>query len=144
MHEFFIGVSYLNKLTDTPLCIWWRRGAWWAWGGAHDYLKRLQGLDGQCIPWPQLLPEQKLIWQRGERRVDYADAGFRTVCPDVASLVCYLCYLCKRGLSFKIKKIHIHLYFIATQYLWNYALVEDIDNWTRSYILLIINWNRQQ
>jgi len=27
-----------------------------------------------------------------------------------------------------IKKKHIHLYFIATQYLWNYALVEDIDN----------------
>jgi len=24
-------------------------------------------------------------------------------------------------------KIHIHLYFIATQYLHKYALVEDID-----------------
>jgi len=24
------------------------------------------------------------------------------------------------------------------RYLYNYALVEDIDNWTRSYILIII------
>ena len=38
----------------------------------------------------------------------------------------------KDGLSLKIKKLHIHLYFIATQYLWKYALVEDIDNWTWS------------
>ena len=54
----------------------------------------------------------------------------------------------------KIKNLHIHLYFIATQYLWNYALLEDIDNWTRSYILIdnwtrsyiliIIYWNRQK
>ena len=36
--------------------------------------------------------------------------------------------LTKDGLSFKIKKKHIHLYFIATQYLCKYALVEDIDN----------------
>ena len=28
----------------------------------------------------------------------------------------------------KITKIHIHLYFIATQYLLNYALVKDIAN----------------
>jgi len=42
------------------------------------------------------------------------------------------------GLSLKIKKLHIQLYFIATQYLWNYALVEDIDNWTPSYMLIII------
>ena len=34
--------------------------------------------------------------------------------------------------------LHIHLYFVATQNLWNYDLVEDIDNWTRSYILKII------
>ena len=33
----------------------------------------------------------------------------------------------KDGLSLKIKILHIQLYFIATQYLWNYALVEDID-----------------
>ena len=36
----------------------------------------------------------------------------------------------KDRLSLKIKINNIHLYFIATQYLWNYALVEDIDNWT--------------
>ena len=36
----------------------------------------------------------------------------------------------------KYKKYHIHLYFIATQY---YADVEDIDNWTLSYILIIFN-----
>jgi len=24
--------------------------------------------------------------------------------------------------------LHIHLYFIPLQYLWKYALVEDIDN----------------
>ena len=50
----------------------------------------------------------------------------------------------KDGLSLKIKKIHIHLYFIATQYLWCYALVKDIDNLTQSYILIIIYWNRQK
>ena len=50
----------------------------------------------------------------------------------------------KDELSLKIKNLHIHLYFIATQYLWNYALMEDIDNWTRSYILIIIYWNRQK
>jgi len=27
----------------------------------------------------------------------------------------------------KFKNVHIHLYFIATQYLRKYALVEDID-----------------
>jgi len=36
--------------------------------------------------------------------------------------------LFKDGLSLKIKILHIHLYFIATPYLYNYALVEDIDN----------------
>ena len=41
-------------------------------------------------------------------------------------------------------QIHIHLHFIAAQYLWNYALVEDIDNWTRSNILIVIYWNRQK
>ena len=54
----------------------------------------------------------------------------------------------KGGLSLKIKNVHIHLYFIATQYLWKYALVEDIvadiDNWTRSFILIIIYWSRQK
>jgi len=39
----------------------------------------------------------------------------------------------KDGLLLKLDKIHIHLYLIATQYLWNYALVEDLDNWTRSH-----------
>ena len=34
----------------------------------------------------------------------------------------------KDGLSLEINKIHIHLYFIAIQYLWKYAFVEDIDN----------------
>ena len=40
-----------------------------------------------------------------------------------------------------MKQKHNHLYFIATQY---YAVVEDIDNWTRSYILIsiILYWNR--
>ena len=37
----------------------------------------------------------------------------------------------KDVLSLKIKKIHIHLYSIATQY-WKYAILEDIENWTRS------------
>ena len=32
----------------------------------------------------------------------------------------------------KYKNIHIHSYVIATQYLLNYALVEDIDNLTQS------------
>ena len=50
----------------------------------------------------------------------------------------------KDGLSLKAKTLHIHLYFIATQYLWKYALVEDKGNWTRSYILIIIYWNRQK
>ena len=40
----------------------------------------------------------------------------------------------------KFKKIHIHLYFIAT-YLCNNAPVEDIDNWTWSYSLVIIYRN---
>ena len=46
----------------------------------------------------------------------------------------------KDGLLFKIKNLHIHLYFIATLY----ALVEDTGNWTRSYIIIIIYWNRQK
>ena len=50
----------------------------------------------------------------------------------------------KDGLSLKIKNVHIHLYFTATQYLWNYALVEDIDNLTWSYILIIIYWTCQK
>jgi len=33
----------------------------------------------------------------------------------------------KDGISLKIKILHMQLYFIATQYLWRYALVEDID-----------------
>ena len=41
-----------------------------------------------------------------------------------------------------IKYKYIHLYFIATKYLWNYALVEYIDNWTRSYSLVIIYQKR--
>ena len=40
---------------------------------------------------------------------------------------CDIHILIKGGLSQKIKYLHIHLYFVATQYLWNYALVEDID-----------------
>ena len=44
----------------------------------------------------------------------------------------------KGGLPLKTKHLHIHLYFIATKYLWNNALVEDIDNWTQSYSLVII------
>ena len=50
-----------------------------------------------------------------------------------------VCNTLKGGLSLKIKRIYIHLYFIAIEYLWNkYALVEDIDNWTRSHTLIII------
>mgnify|MGYP006890310421 CR=1 FL=1 len=40
--------------------------------------------------------------------------------------------------------VHIHMYFIATQYLWMYGVVEDEDNWTQSFILIIIYWNRQK
>jgi len=36
--------------------------------------------------------------------------------------------LIKDGLSLKVKDLHIHLYFIATKYLQNYALVEYKDN----------------
>ena len=46
----------------------------------------------------------------------------------------------KGGLSLKTKYWHIHLYFIATKYLWNNALVEYIDNWNRSYSLVTIYW----
>ena len=45
---------------------------------------------------------------------------------------------------FSGKNLQIHLYFLATQCLLNYALMEDIHNWTRSYILIIIYWNRQK
>ena len=34
----------------------------------------------------------------------------------------------KDGLSLKIESLHIHLYFITTNYLYNNARVEDIDN----------------
>ena len=34
----------------------------------------------------------------------------------------------KGGLSLKVKNLHIQLYFIATEYLWNKAFVEYIDN----------------
>ena len=40
--------------------------------------------------------------------------------------------------------LHVHQYFIATHYLYKYALEEDIDNLTRSYILIIKYWNRQK
>jgi len=46
---------------------------------------------------------------------------------------------CQEFFTLKIKSLHIHLYFIATQYLWHYALVQDIDNWTRSYTEIVIN-----
>ena len=39
----------------------------------------------------------------------------------------------KGGLSLKIKKLHIHLYFIATKYIRNYALVEDIAELGRQF-----------
>ena len=48
----------------------------------------------------------------------------------------------KDGLSLQ-KNNHVYLYFIAKQYLWNYDLVKDIDNWTQPYILIIIYWSRQ-
>ena len=45
-------------------------------------------------------------------------------------------------MDFRLKyKTHIHLYFIAAEYIWKYVLMEDIDNWTRSYILMIIYWH---
>ena len=53
-------------------------------------------------------------------------------------------YEFKDGLSLKIKNLDIHLYSIATKYLWNNALVEYIDNWTQSYSLVIIYRNRQK
>ena len=34
----------------------------------------------------------------------------------------------KDGLSLKIKIVDIHLYFIATNYLWNNTLVEYINS----------------
>jgi len=40
----------------------------------------------------------------------------------------YCLFSIKDGLSLKIKNLQIHLYFIATQYLSNYDLMEDIDN----------------
>ena len=39
----------------------------------------------------------------------------------------------KGELSLKIYFLHIYLYFIATQYLLKYALMEDIDNWIWSF-----------
>ena len=59
--------------------------------------------------------------------------------------VLHSCSSCLLKMDFhtKIKNIYIHLYFIATQYLWNYALVSDIDNWTWTYIVISIYWNRQ-
>jgi len=39
----------------------------------------------------------------------------------------------KDGLSLKIKNLHIHLYFIATKYIRNYALVEDIAELGRQF-----------
>jgi len=47
-------------------------------------------------------------------------------------------YLLKDGLSLNIKKLHIHLYFIATKYLLNYSLVEYRDNCKRYYSLVKI------
>ena len=52
----------------------------------------------------------------------------------------------KSGLSLIIKRLHIQLYFIDIKYLWNNALVEYIDNWTRfyspviKYKILVGNW----
>jgi len=40
----------------------------------------------------------------------------------------FVLFFLKYGHSLKIKILHIHLYFIATQFLCNYALIEDIDN----------------
>ena len=48
------------------------------------------------------------------------------------------------GLLLKIKILHIYLYFIATEYWWNNALVEYIDNWTQSYSQIIIYRNHQK
>jgi len=45
----------------------------------------------------------------------------------------------KGGLSLKKQQLHIHLYSIATTYLWNNVLVEYMDNCTRFYNLVIIN-----
>ena len=55
-------------------------------------------------------------------------------------------FLIKDGLPLKTKNVHIHLYFIATKYLWINALVEYtcIDNWTRFYSLVIIYQKRQK
>ena len=44
----------------------------------------------------------------------------------------------KGGFSLNINNLHIHLYFIATKYLWNNAHVEYIDSYTRSYSLVNI------
>ena len=46
--------------------------------------------------------------------------------------------------SLKIKILHNHLYFISTEYLWNKALVEYIDIWTRSCSLVIIYRNHHK
>ena len=39
----------------------------------------------------------------------------------------------KGGFSLNINNLHIHLYFIATKYIRNYALVEDIAELGRQF-----------
>ena len=41
-----------------------------------------------------------------------------------------------------LSKVYIFIY--TSKYVYNNARVADIDNWTRSYILIIIYWNCQK
>ena len=52
----------------------------------------------------------------------------------------------KGGLLLKIKNLNIHLYqdFIVIKYLWKNTFVDYIDNWTRSYSLVIIYRNHKK
>ena len=47
---------------------------------------------------------------------------------EIALTVCVRIQCIKGGISLKIQKLHIHLYFIATKYKLNNAFVEYIDD----------------
>jgi len=43
-------------------------------------------------------------------------------------------FVCGMMYIVQTQKMHIYLCFIAKKYLWNYALVEYIDNWNTQII----------
>ena len=100
--------------------------------------------------WKQLIAVTRVKeWYLEICRYMYGNGWLRN--PDSKSrhlnMICYSAWnnvrIFKSGISMKIKNIHIHLYFKAKKDLWYNALVEYIDNWTRSYFLVIIYRNRQ-